>query len=99
MPIKFMVHSLCGNRNGYERNTNRDVYHELKGTGTRLRPPLHSFRTRALWSASLHNALRNGVPEKREDNSHFSPLRKSIFGSKRATVREGAWNSYLFRFG
>src|SRR5207245_304759 len=96
MPIKFMVHSLCGNRNGYERNTNRDVYHELKGTGTRLRPPLHSFRTRGLWPASWPPRPPERRSRKREHNSHFSPLRKPHHEGGRVGFAEEwrRWSSF-----
>jgi hypothetical protein len=57
MPIKFMVRSWCGNKtvSGHKRT---DVYHVFKATGTRLRPPLHSFITVSIELRSL-TASRN----------------------------------------
>src|SRR4029077_13347268 len=58
------------------------VYHELKETGTRLRPPLHSFRARSLL-ATLPPRGPERRSRKREHNSHFSPLRKPSAGRGR----------------
>jgi hypothetical protein len=65
VPIKFMVRSLCGNKtvSGYRTA----VYHEPKETGTRLRPPLHSFITFSIGRLmSTRELSRLRMPRARE---------------------------------
>src|ERR1700722_14765703 len=58
MPTKFMVDSLCGNR---RLETTLHVYHDLKATGTGLRPPsIVSKSTLAKFGATLANGKPPG---------------------------------------